>query len=206
VGNRPAILSTLVLHGKLTNAILRLALHRSILNDMFHAPLSVFAMIGFSFDVSQSMEGILRWENTVRWMESALPILHQGVVLLVFYWITALLPLSVFRKMHPMIGSMLKASSLFIGGVCCWHSFIVTYRLMGSLAVIMGLMFAGVGVVPMALLASATRSDWSIFENLAVTLVLTILPRILAKIIAKRSARMQLSTRGRSYSVDDYHP
>ncbi len=159
-----------------------------------------------SFDLGQSMEGGLRWENTVRWMESALPILHQGVVLVVFLWVTALLPLSVFRKMHPLIGSMLRTSSLFVGVVCAWQSVIVGYRLMGWLAVVTGLMFAGVGVVPMALLASANKGEWNTFGSLSAALALTIIPRVLAKLIAKRSARMKLSGRTRCYSVDDYNP
>jgi hypothetical protein len=195
-------ISTFVLHGKLTNASLRLVFHRSILNDMLH---EFVPPIGFSLDLGQSMEGVLRWENTVRWMESALPTLHQGVILVVFCWVTALFPLSVFRKMHPLIGKALRTSSLYVAGVCWVHCFIVTYRMMGWLAVMTGLLFAGVGVVPMALLATATKGDWNTFGGLSATLALTLIPRILAKLIARRSARMQLSARARSYSVDDYN-
>jgi hypothetical protein len=107
--------------------------------------------------------------------------------------------------MHPLIGSALRLSSWFIGGVCWWQSFIVTYRLLGLLSVATGLLFAGVGVVPIALFASASRGQWNIFGNLMITLNLALAARVLARIIANRSARMRLANRTRDYSVDDYN-
>jgi hypothetical protein len=137
-------------------------------------------------------------------MESVLPTLQHGVVLICYYWIAVLLPASLLRRMHPLIGSTLKLSSWLIGGVCWWQSFIVTYRLLGLISVATGLLFAGVGVVPMALVASAAKGEWNIFGNLMITLNLTLAARVLARIIAKRAARMRLAIRPRDYAVDDY--
>jgi len=164
----------------------------------------LLTLISFSLDPGQSLEGVLRWEGSVTWMESVLPTLQHAVVVICYYWIAALLPASAFRRMHPLIGSALRLSSWFIGGVCWWQSFIVTYRLLGLLSVATGLLFAGVGVVPIALFASASRGQWNIFGNLMITLNLTLAARILARIIAKRAARMRLAIRARDYSVDDY--
>jgi hypothetical protein len=165
----------------------------------------LLALISFSFDPSLSMEGVLRWEGSVMWMESVLPTLQHGVVLLCFYWITVLLPASFFPKMHPLIGSALRFSSWLIGAVCWWQSFIVTYRLLGLFSVVTGLLFGGVGVVPFALFAVAAKGDWNIFGNLMITLNLTLAARVLARIIAKRAARMRLAIREKDYSVDDYN-
>jgi uncharacterized membrane protein len=164
----------------------------------------LFVLIGFSFQPGQGMEGVLRWEDAVRWMESALPLLQHGVALIVYYWVAALLPALFFRRMHPVVGSALKISSLLTAGVCWWQSLIVTYHLMGWFAVVMGLFFAGVGVVPMAILASAAKGQWDTFGNLMATLGLTLLARILARIIANRVARVRIPRIARTYVADDY--
>ncbi len=164
----------------------------------------LFALISLSFDPGQTMENVLKWEGSVRWMESVLPLLQHGVVMIVYYWIAALLPACFIRRLHPLVGQALRISSWLTGGVCWWQAFIVTYRMLGSLSVVTGLLFAGVGVVPLAVAASAARGQWNIFGNLMMTLSLTVAARILARILAKRTARLRLSVRARSYSVDDY--
>ena len=88
--------------------------------------------ISLLLDFGGYMEGALRWEGAVRWMEAALPVLHTFMMLVVCSWIAVLLPLSCFRKAHPFVVAALRKSSWAIGGVCLWQAFIATYRMLGG--------------------------------------------------------------------------
>jgi hypothetical protein len=150
-----------------------------------------------------SMEGALRWQTAVQWMEAVLPRLEDGATLLFCGWVAVLIPMSVFRRAHPLIARILRVSSLYMGGVCWWQALIVTWHLLGLLAVSVGLLCAGVGVIPMALFATAARGQWDPFRDLIVSAILTLVPLIVAKFIAKRQAKMQLpATLGAFYSRD----
>ncbi len=144
------------------------------------------------FDLTPSMESALRFEMILRRMESILPILQNCLPILVFYWFTVLLPMYIFPRMRPLIASSLKASSLLIGIVCWWQSFIVTYRLLGGgCSVIAGTVFMGIGVVPAALFATASTNDDLTFGEIMVTLVLTVAARVLAKAITSGASRVK---------------
>jgi len=149
------------------------------------------------------MESVLRWENAVRWMEALLPVLLDGVALVLYYWVAVLLPLSFFRRMHPLIATMLKTSSIVIGGVCWWQSVIVTYRMLGWLCVVVGLALVGLGVVPMALAITAARGEWSEFGSLLATAALTLIPRYIAKSMTRRATKAQFAGRAKTYYADD---
>ena len=149
---------------------------------------AIFGLIAFSFDLTPSMEGALRFEMILRRMESLLPVLQSGLPILVFYWFAVLLPMYIFPRMRHVIASSLKASSLLIGIVCWWQSFIVTYRLLGGVALIAGTLCMGVGVVPAALYATAARNDGGTFGEILLTLVLMIAGRFLAKAITGRAS------------------
>ena len=41
-------------------------------------------LLGLSFDMGSSLEGILKWETAVRWMESVLPLLQTGTTVIVY--------------------------------------------------------------------------------------------------------------------------
>ena len=148
-------------------------------------------LIAFSFDVTPSMETALRFEMIIRRMESILPLLQYCLPIVVFYWFTALLPMYIFPRMRPLVASSLRASSLLIGIVCWWQSFIVTYRLLGGVALIAGTLCMGIGVVPAALFATASRNDGSTFGEILVALVLTVAARFLARAITNRASRLK---------------
>jgi len=151
-----------------------------------------------------SMEGALRWQTAIQWMESVLPRLQDAGTLLFCSWVAVLIPMSVFRRAHPLIAQILRVSSLFMGGVCWWQSLIVTWQLLGSFAVSVGLLCAGIGVIPMALFATGARGQWDPFRDLAISAILTLVPRIVAKFIAKRQAKMQLPATIGSYYSNDF--
>ena len=145
----------------------------------------------FPFDFTPSMETALQLEMAMRRMESILPILQTCLPILVSYWFTVLLPMCIFPRMRPLIASSLRVSSLLIGIVCWWQSFVATYRLLGGVALIAGTVCMGIGVVPAALYATASANDGGTFGEIIVTLVLTVAARIMARAIASRVPRMK---------------
>lgn len=162
--------------------------------------LPLFGFIGFSFH--PSLQGILRPERIVRWMERALPLLQTVIALIVYYWVAVLLPMYGFRGMHRLIAATLRTSSVFIGGVCWWQSFIVTYRLLGWLSVVAGLLLAGVGVVPMALFATVLKRQRDVLAYLLTEAALTVVPRLAARFITNRAERMRVAAVARGFSAD----
>jgi hypothetical protein len=92
-----------------------------------------------------------------------------------------LLPLSVVKRARPFCGSMIFLIS-FVFGITLWmDGFLVTLSTWGIFAVIVGLFFAGIGVVPIAMLASLVHGSWSTLLELVILAVLTFGCRIFAQ-------------------------
>jgi hypothetical protein len=71
--------------------------------------------------------------------------------------------------------------SSYVFGLELWlRSLLFTYILWGGFWVIVGLAFAGVGVLPMALLATGFAGYWDVFLWLCIGMVTTYGSRILA--------------------------
>jgi|ERR1700733_5818470 len=84
-----------------------------------------------------------------------------------------LLPLSLFRRLRGFTGSGMFLSSFLFGLIAWLSGFVITYMLWGKWAVIVGVVFIGVGVVPMALLATLFKGLWGGFLPLLILVVLT---------------------------------
>ena len=52
-------------------------------------------------------------------------------------------------------------SSLYTGLSCWWFCFILCYWLLGGLWLVMGLLFAGIGIVPLAFVSLMVKSFWT---------------------------------------------
>ena len=161
--------------------------------------------LDYLFDGSSSMEGALKWETLVRWMEAVYPLFQNAVGILVCYWIAVLIPMSIFRRLHGFIAGTLNASSILIGFVCWWHCVVVADRLLGSLVTAVGLLCGGIGVVPAALFASARERDWDFVSNILVLTLLMVIARTVAKLITARAPRTRLVLRGTHYYSDEYY-
>lgn len=100
------------------------------------------------------------------------------------FWIAAacciflFAPMALFRASRGASAmGLLLASYLF--GVILWlWSFFVTLQLWGAVWTVIGLFFAGVGLVPFALLAAAFHGSWPLVGNLVLMLVATGVTRI----------------------------
>jgi hypothetical protein len=100
------------------------------------------------------------------------PLILIGVIAVVFD-ILILLPLSLFRALRPHTGGLIYLSSYLFGLVTWLYGFVVTYILWGGFAVVIGLMFFGVGVVFMAVLASLFKALWGSLLTILVLAVVT---------------------------------
>lgn len=92
-----------------------------------------------------------------------------------------LLPLSVVRRARPFTGSMVLLIS-FVFGITLWmEGFLVTLSTWGVVAVVIGLLIMGIGVVPIAMLAALTHGDWTTLLELVILTVLTFGSRVFSQ-------------------------
>jgi hypothetical protein len=118
----------------------------------------------------------------------------SGITILVSIFI--LLPSAIFKKSRGFAAVGLLIAS-YIMGITLWvWAFILTYMLWGGIALIIGLCFMGVGVVPIAMLATAFNTEWAILGQLILLLVLTFGGRALSLYVAKsyENIRYELSS------------
>lgn len=94
--------------------------------------------------------------------------------------VVVLLPLSAFRRTRTFAAvAILYVSYLF--GVTVWMiGLLTTLDIWGMMGVIIGLCFAGVGVVPIAMLATLLHGQWLLLAELVVLTLLTFGSRFFA--------------------------
>jgi hypothetical protein len=93
--------------------------------------------------------------------------------------IFVLLPLCIFRKLRPYVGVAFAYASLVFGAMLWAYSCLFAFDVWGYGGLIIGLIFAGVGVVPVALLAALLHAQWWNLLDLVVGIVLAFGTRIL---------------------------
>lgn len=87
--------------------------------------------------------------------------------------ITILPILAMWRRTRGVAGIIYFCSS-YVFGLTAWiMGFIITLSLWGWFGVIVGLIFAGVGVVPFGIIASLIHREWMLALNLFLTVLLT---------------------------------
>jgi hypothetical protein len=101
-----------------------------------------------------------------------------GFTLLVIFQI-CMCPLAVVGRTRRVAGVCLLNSSILLGLLIWMRGIFVAYVLWGLTAVIIGLLFAGVGVVPVAMLACALKSQWGLVAEFAVLIGILIGSRML---------------------------
>jgi hypothetical protein len=91
-----------------------------------------------------------------------------------------LLPMGIFKRIRPYAGVGLLISSFAYGATLWFLGLLLTYHLWGIIGLIIGLMIFGIGVVPMAMLATLFNGLWSHLISLVILVLLTFGSRILA--------------------------
>jgi hypothetical protein len=90
-----------------------------------------------------------------------------------------LLPLSIFRKLRPWTGLGFQLASYLFGTLLFAFSCLVALQLWGYVGLIIGLLLAGGGVVPVAFLAALFHGEWALLGFVVLGIILTFGTRLL---------------------------
>ena len=116
---------------------------------------------------------VLPWLSIIMWIVFVLDIL-------------IFLPLGMFKKTKGASAFGLFLSSYVYGLTLWFWALLLTYLIWGTTAVFIGLFIAGIGVVPIAILATALNGEWAITGQIILLLVLTFGSRMLGFYFAER--------------------
>jgi hypothetical protein len=110
----------------------------------------------------------------VAWIiERVIPWVMAAAYLAAFIGFVVLLPLSFIRFTKTFSANGLLLVS-YVLGVWTWcYGFVVAYNMWGWVGIIVGLVLAGVGIVPVAMVAAAFKFEWWIVFDLLLYLGLT---------------------------------
>ncbi len=112
-------------------------------------------------------------------------VLISGITFLISVLI--LLPLSIFKKTRSVSAIGLLIASYIFGTTTWVWSFLLAYVLWGIMGLVVGLFIGGIGVVPIAMLASIFNGEWSIFGQLVLLVVITFGVRFFSLYIAEKA-------------------
>ena len=140
----------------------------------------ICVFIGIAFLVGMFVKGgvwlsskIIPWVSIVAWIVFALNLL-------------IILPLGIFNKTKGISGFGLVISSYVYGlFLLCW-SMLLAYSIWEIAVLVIGFFFAGVGVVPVAMLAVLFKGEWFILIQLVIMAVVTYGSRILGYHFAEK--------------------
>jgi hypothetical protein len=122
--------------------------------------------------------------------ESLLPWFNLASILALGFVLFVVLPLSVFRRCRGFAAIASLVSYVF--GTTLWMvALLLTLALWGAWAVVIGLFMIGVGVVPIAMLATLFNGMWSILGQQLVLTVLTFCTRFYARWIGDRTDMLE---------------
>ena len=78
--------------------------------------------------------------------------------------------------------------SSYVYGVTLWFwSLLLTYSIWGVGAVIIGIFLAGIGVVPLAMIATAMEGEWAVTGEIILLLIFTFGSRMLGFYFAQKA-------------------
>lgn len=95
-----------------------------------------------------------------------------------------------FKGLRKWVGVILFNMSYLTGHACWVFSFIVTYGTLGGFWLVLGLIFLGIGVFPLAVIGTLVRGMWSTLPDLIFAIALMVVPRFLGLWIVKRQAEI----------------
>lgn len=125
---------------------------------------------------------VLPWLMVIVWLVIALDIL-------------IFLPLGIFKKTKGASAIGLVISSYIYGLTLWFWTLMLTYLIWGAVAVFIGLFIAGVGVVPIAMLATAINGEWAVLGQIIFLIFLTFGSRILGYHFAQRADELAYESR-----------
>ena len=120
--------------------------------------------------------------------EKSYPLLAGFSKLTLFLTFFILTPLTLFKSTRSFAGLGIYFAS-YVFGLTLWvWSLILTYNLWGIFAVLIGLFFAGIGIVPVALLATLFSGKLSVFGELLLLMAFVPISRMFGMFMVARAA------------------
>jgi hypothetical protein len=102
-----------------------------------------------------------------------------------------LLPLAIFRRTRGFSGIGIFIASYVFGATLWVWSLLITYTLWGGLAVFIGLIMAGIGIVPLAIFATLFKGMWSILGQIVLLLIFTLGARFFGIFLISKSEKSE---------------
>ncbi|NQU99582.1 MAG: hypothetical protein HQ538_02490 [Parcubacteria group bacterium] len=116
----------------------------------------------------------------MEWIDTVLmPLLSLLVIVVFIIDIIILLPLAIIKKTRKISGIGIIISSYVFGAFTWMCSFIIAYIIWGIAGLVIGLLLCGIGVVPIAMLATLFDGDWSTLLQVIIITAITIGSRYL---------------------------
>lgn len=137
--------------------------------------------------------------NGTAWLsEKALPAINYVTIIGFAIVVMIALPASFFRPFRALCAWSFLLWS-YLCGISLWMCcLLLTLNLWGVTAVIIGLLMAGVGVIPMAILATSFKFQWSFVLQLLLQLILCLAARIYGyRLLAKAETDTYLTEIGK---------
>jgi len=117
---------------------------------------------------------VLPWLSIIMWLVFILNVI-------------IFLPLGIFKKTRTVSAFGFVMSSYVYGLTLWFWALLLTYLIWGATAVFIGLLIAGIGVVPIAIFATALNGEWAITGQIILLLVFTFGSRMLGFYFAERA-------------------
>lgn len=114
------------------------------------------------------------------------PLINLGWIVFAIN-IIIFLPVSIVKKWRAFSGISIFISSYLFGAILYFSGFIISYSIWGVTALVIGLFLLGVGVVPIALLATLVHGLWIPFFIMVALCVLTYGSRMIGITLAASS-------------------
>lgn len=141
-------------------------MRKIVINPISGCLVGVLALVGIGLLSLMFLRGGV-------WLgEKALPFFQWLARITFGVVVVILLPMAAFHRTRRAAASgLIQASSLF--GMTLWvWGLLLTYDLWGGAAVLLGVCLLGVGVVPMAMVATGVAKMWPTFGQLVLLAVL----------------------------------
>jgi len=109
--------------------------------------------------------------------DKILPVLFIFSVAVFIFNIVVCIPLAFFKKTKEFSGKALFLSSYFYGVLLWLGCLVITFKLWGWFGIVLGLILLGVGIVPIAAIATVIAGLWSIVLHIIVLALIIWLAR-----------------------------
>ena len=120
-------------------------------------------------------------------MHGLLGVLDHLAALAYFVFVVGGLLGAAIRPIRGICGFALYVASFAIGLDVWFWSLVTVHDLWGTVAVVIGLLLAGVGVAPMALIATVIHGDWTTFAYILINLMIVYFCRMAGAALIEKS-------------------